>query len=363
MGDLAEFEIVEILSEEYTRNVDFLDLYAIILDASSTQKAMRITQVYRKDHLPGNLSHLRICKSVNDGKVALIYGDGPETPFLNDLKSEDISVYDIIKVRVPKYPPYTHQQYRDWVQYWPLRFNRPNWQPLAMTEQVRQEMLKFIKVAIDVFKNRIIAKCSDKRNEHVLKHAAMLAIDHVAQLQLKSPKHKRKNCLQMEVESNKNINADGPEYDIGLPEYLCTGCQVYMSHEPCCMCGMALLHARISSGVYRNTNQIAISIYNMHRYRLSPNLHILGAVERLHIAYSRHRFETADIARFVAIFNQEEKLIRRLVIFTSGRNLLLKFPQLRVTWEILDYDSPASMSVKFLDGTQKRLGSPVENAL
>ncbi|EDO05795.1 uncharacterized protein BBOV_IV001980 [Babesia bovis T2Bo] len=75
----------------------------------------------------------------------------------------------------------------------------------------------------------------------------------------------------------------------------------------------------------------------MQRYSLVPPLHILGALRRLHISYSNKRLETADIAR-------------RLVVYTTGERLKLKFPQLYVTWEILDYDAPASMRVEFLNG-------------
>lgn len=79
----------------------------------------------------------------------------------------------------------------------------------------------------------------------------------------------------------------------------------------------------------------------MQRYSLIPPLHILGALKRLHIAYSNRRLDTADIAR-------------RLVIYATGENLKLKFPQLYVSWEILDYDSPATISVEFLNGKRRR---------
>lgn len=79
----------------------------------------------------------------------------------------------------------------------------------------------------------------------------------------------------------------------------------------------------------------------MQRYSLIPPLHILGALRRLHISYSNRRLDTADIAR-------------RLVVYTNGENLKLRFPQLHVTWEILDYDAPAAIRVEFLNGKQRR---------
>ncbi|CDR98003.1 hypothetical protein, conserved [Babesia bigemina] len=79
----------------------------------------------------------------------------------------------------------------------------------------------------------------------------------------------------------------------------------------------------------------------MQRYALIPPLHLLGALRRLHISYSNRRLDTADIAR-------------RLVVYATGDKLKLKFPQLYVTWEILDYDAPAALQVEFLDGRKRR---------
>ncbi|KAK1442370.1 hypothetical protein BgAZ_404000 [Babesia gibsoni] len=79
----------------------------------------------------------------------------------------------------------------------------------------------------------------------------------------------------------------------------------------------------------------------MQRYSLIPPLHILGALKRIHISYSNRRLDTADIAR-------------RLVIYSTGENLKLKFPQLHVTWEILDYDAPAAIKVELLNGEKRR---------
>ncbi|SIO73324.1 conserved Plasmodium protein, unknown function [Babesia microti strain RI] len=73
------------------------------------------------------------------------------------------------------------------------------------------------------------------------------------------------------------------------------------------------------------------------RYRLSPILNFLGGLESLHIAYSNKRLGTAGIAR-------------RMIIMTTGDAVKNRFPHLNVTWEILDYDSPARIEAKTLTG-------------
>lgn len=76
-------------------------------------------------------------------------------------------------------------------------------------------------------------------------------------------------------------------------------------------------------------------------YRLAPRLTFLGGIERLHIAYSKCRLETADVAR-------------RLVVYVTGESIKLKYPRLRVSWEILDYDAPANIEVDFIGGGSGR---------
>ena len=49
--------------------------------------------------------------------------------------------------------------------------------------------------------------------------------------------------------------------------YLLNNCSIYLTHEPCIMCAMALLHSRISNVYYLNKNiQFGAlgSIYKLH---------------------------------------------------------------------------------------------------
>ncbi|GFE55473.1 hypothetical protein BaOVIS_028770 [Babesia ovis] len=281
----STLEIQEVLGEQFTREVEFMQLRAIEIDKCHTQAALQLTEVTRKATLPNNLQYLRMCKSIDNNRILLIYGTSADIPCRGDLESRGINIYAVHTVEVPKYSPCTTEQYRQWSKYWPLKYLKPKVTPVQITHALKEKMLTMMSmvvqesqrennraVCIITYKDRTIAKAIDERGTNILNHAALLAVRQVAKSQQNDPK--------LMVNAKK-------------------------------------------------------------RYTLIPPLHILGALKRLHISYSNKRLETADIAR-------------RLVIYTTGDKLKLKFPQLYVTWEILDYDAPASMRVEFLNGKTRR---------
>ena len=131
-------------------------------------------------------------------------------------------------------------------------------------------------VIVDPRSDTVVASGVDCRGTNKLAHAAMKAIDHVSQRRLLSwhrsqPDSGKGDPVQAvdplvpfidHLESSRDEQSeecfikDTCKLRKSLSEvlsehdYLCTGLNIYLTHEPCSMCAMALIHSRIGKVFY-----------------------------------------------------------------------------------------------------------------
>ena len=76
------------------------------------------------------------------------------------------------------------------------------------------------------------------------------------------------------------------------------------------------------------------------KYNLFPRPDFLSYVKSIHIAYHPGR--------------DKSQVARNLIMQVSGRECKRKYPAMKSSWELLGYDSPATIDVEYMNGSRKR---------
>jgi tRNA-specific adenosine deaminase 3 len=131
-------------------------------------------------------------------------------------------------------------------------------------------------IIVDPRTDCLVATGVEHRHLHPLQHSTMVAIESASKRQLIELSEKNASSDSSESPSNtfvdplialvedlaKQNGQDNSSYfqrdcllesfnkHLNKDDYLCTNYNVYLTHEPCSMCAMALVHARISSVFY-----------------------------------------------------------------------------------------------------------------
>ncbi|XP_067942617.1 probable inactive tRNA-specific adenosine deaminase-like protein 3 isoform X1 [Watersipora subatra] len=259
----------------------------------------RISHILQEltEHYPLiNHRHLRRVKTVTDagGKSAhILLCQLPEAldfePHCHEkllsVTSIDLSDFssESYCCRAASTPPITRKQFEMCKHDWPTSFHEnkllekqlqgPDFSEfdsmcMAMAhEQVNQSVSSLVHkcgaVIADTERKQLIGIGHSMTGAHPLKHAVMVAIDSVAH------NHGGGVWDSTPVLSADRIGeARKRKADLSTNEggYICTGYTAYLTHEPCSMCAMALLHSRIKHVHYNSpTSSGALgTVYKLH---------------------------------------------------------------------------------------------------
>ncbi|CAG8544292.1 22069_t:CDS:2, partial [Dentiscutata erythropus] len=221
------------------------------------------------------------------------------------IKQHDLeSILSLRIYQISKYPPITRAQFEEWNRLWPINFREDprrdsRFSPKEI-EMLRNHMINAIKLAdiarskgeipvgcviVDPKRTEIICESHDTRtsSNHPLKHAVLNCINKVALFEkaklksmsdsLTSKKRKADKLDDQLASSNctppgSSLNTlEDRENSAGV--YLCKGYDIFVTHEPCITCSMALVHSRIGRVFYGRSNTVSGglgSCYKIHTH-------------------------------------------------------------------------------------------------
>lgn len=276
--------IEAVLDDIYYEPVKFMDAVSCpILDKKQTMKIIsKLQSVYPVKGFE-HLKRVKCCKSQGSGLhiIICLKDQLPEEFLKKRLALEVLFDSDSLPemksflgqpylVQVPASAPLTRKQFNEASLCWPVNFHEDKKITRLLSahiftpneeETINKNMAKAIEMAkigqkmaecpvgavvIDPTKDLVIAAAHDVRFQsgHPLRHAVMACVDLVAHSQGGGVWNCPDTLMYTSTESqiSSEGNKTGP--------YLCTTYDLYVTHEPCVMCAMALVHSRVKRVFY-----------------------------------------------------------------------------------------------------------------
>nr|XP_027808573.1 probable inactive tRNA-specific adenosine deaminase-like protein 3 [Marmota flaviventris] len=286
----APWQALPVLSEQQSRDVELVLAYAApVLDQRQTSRLLReVTAIHP---LPAH-PHLKRVRRSRDahGPHALemllcLVGPAAGSCSLAELLPRPAvdpqGLGQPFLVPVPAWPPLTRGQFEEAQAHWPISFHEDKQVTSALAGQLfsaqeRAVMQSHMQRAVQVAQQAaaqglraVGAVVVDPASGHVLAtghdcscagspllHAVMVCVDLVAQGQGRGTRSFRRHpacsfapAAAQCVRVGAVRKLEEAEAEDGLP-YVCTGCDLYVTREPCVMCAMALVHSRIQRVFY-----------------------------------------------------------------------------------------------------------------
>ena len=205
-------------------------------------------------------------------------------------------------INVPSLPPISAEQAEEWSrQYWPTTYKNtnpygPHPSMVARAEQeIGHQVAHYMGLArsageavakvskghsigaavvdrSDPQDPRVVAVAGDARWHafatvpesdagNVLGHAVMRAIGLIARKRQdlgETPQEVADNCFSTTFDDQPLTDVERNSYEQSLVNpggYLCLGLEIYLTHEPCVMCSMAILHSRFGRVIFQQRMQ------------------------------------------------------------------------------------------------------------
>ncbi|KAI8140794.1 cytidine deaminase-like protein [Fennellomyces sp. T-0311] len=284
----SDWPFVEVLSDDHTRELETVNVYVTDVEPKQTKQVLGFIQKQLPPLL--NLEHCRRVRRTThpDSNIELTLLLCQESAIAADeiiKRASEQGLGELIQVKiaaVPRYAPLNRKQFEAWKHLWPIVFREdtrldPKFtkSDISVIETHLQQIASLGSGSVyarivDPTSNQVIAEGADTRqvSHHPLHHAVMNCVDAVAiaekQQRGGAGRPKRKAAEMTEGP----VDAKGEDEMVTKTAYLCTGYDMFITHEPCAMCAMALVHSRIGRVFYSIPTRTGClgTLYKIHSY-------------------------------------------------------------------------------------------------